>query len=67
MYVTVNVTVDVLCTFLLLNCYLTVYVPDYVTIIRVLGSGPNEGLSPRSGHGRPVSLVTTLLSVMYLC
>ena len=35
------------------------YVPDYVTVIRVLGSGTNEGLSPRSGRGRPPSLVPT--------
>ena len=35
------------------------YVPDYVTVIRVLGSGTNEGLSPRSGCGRPPSLVPT--------
>ena len=59
MYVTVNVTVDVLCTCLLRNCYVTVYVPDYVTIICVLGSGTNEGSSPRSGRGRPLSLVPT--------
>ena len=59
MYVTVNVTVDVLCTCLLLNCYVTVYVPDYVTVIRFLDSGTNEGSSPRSGTGRPPSLVLT--------
>ena len=41
------------------NCYITVYVPDYVTVIRVLGSGTNEGLSPLSGCGRPPSLVPT--------
>ena len=36
------------------------YVPDSVTIIRVLGSGTNEGSSPRSGRGRPLSLVPTI-------
>ena len=40
-------------------CYVTVYVPYYVTVIRVFGSGTNEGLSPRSGRGRPPSLVPT--------
>ena len=39
--------------------YVTVYVPDYVTVIHVLGSGTNEGSSPRSGCGRPPSLVPT--------
>ena len=33
--------------------------PDYVTVIRVLGSGTNEGSSPRSGRGRPLSFVPT--------
>ena len=42
---------------LLHNCYVTVYVPDCVTVIRVLGSGTNEGSSPRSDRGRPPSLV----------
>ena len=49
-----------MCTCLLRNCYVTVYVPDYVTAIRVLGSGTNEGSSPRSGRGRPPSLVPTV-------
>ena len=44
---------------LLCNCYVTVYVPDYVTVIRVLGSGTNEGSSPRSGRGCPPRLVPT--------
>ena len=35
------------------------YVPDYVTVICVLGSGTNEGSSLRSGRGRPPSLVPT--------
>ena len=39
--------------------YVTVYVPDYVTGICVLGSGTNEGSSPRSDHGGPPSLVPT--------
>ena len=39
--------------------YVTVNVPDYVTVIRVLGSGTNEGSIPRSGRGRPPSLVPT--------
>ena len=39
---------------------MTVYVPDYVTVISVLGSGTNEGLSPRSGRGLPPSLVPTM-------
>ena len=46
---------------LLHNCYVTVYEPDYVTVIRVLGSGTNEGSSPRSSCGRPLSLVPTVL------
>ena len=41
------------------TCYVTVYVPDYVTGICVLGSGTNEGSSPRSGRGCPPSLVPT--------
>ena len=44
---------------MLCNCYVTVYVPDYVTVICVLGSGTNGGSSPRSGRGRPLSLVPT--------
>ena len=55
---------------MLRNFYVTVYVPDYVTVIRVLGSGTNEGSSPRSGRGRPPSLVPTwvvLSLVGYLC
>ena len=44
---------------MLRNCYVTVYVPDYVNVICVLGSGSNEGSSPRSGCGRPPSLVLT--------
>ena len=40
-------------------CYVTIYVPDYVTVIHVLGSGTNEGSIPRSGCGRPPSLVPT--------
>ena len=47
---------------LLCNFYVTVYVPDYVTVICVLGSGTNEGSSPRSGHGRPPSLVPTVIN-----
>ena len=45
--------------YLLRNFYITVYVPDYVTVIRVLGSGTNDGSSPWSGRGRPPSLVPT--------
>ena len=44
---------------LLRKFYVTVYVTDYVTVIRVLGSGTNEGSSPRSGRGCPTSLVPT--------
>ena len=66
MYVTVNVTVDVLCTCLLLNCYVTVYVPDYVTVIRFLDSGTNEGSIPWSFRGRPPSLVPTMQSKIFL-
>ena len=44
---------------MLRKLYVTVYVPYYITIIRVLGFGTNEGSSPRSGRGRPPSLVPT--------
>ena len=44
---------------MLRNFYVTVYVPDYVTVIRVLGSGTNERSIPQSGRGRPPSLVPT--------
>ena len=44
--------------------YVTVYVPDYVTGIYVLGFGTNEGSSPRSGRGNPLSLVPTVSSYL---
>ena len=47
-----------MCTCLLRNYYVTVYVPDYVIVSRVLGSVTSEGSSLRSGRGRPPSLVS---------
>ena len=49
---------------MLRNFYVTVYVPDYITVICVLGSGTNEGSIPRSGRGRPPSLVPTRATVL---
>ena len=51
-----------MCMCLFRNFYVTDYVPDYATVIHVLGSGTNEGSSPRSGFGRPSSLVPTVVS-----
>ena len=45
---------------MLRNFYVTAYVPDYVIVILVLGSVTNEGSSPRSGRGRPPSLVPSV-------
>ena len=50
---------------MLRNCCVTVYVPDYVTVICVLGSGTNEGSIPRSGRGRPPSLFPTVTVLGY--
>ena len=39
--------------------YVDSYVANYGTVIRVLGSGTNDGSSPQSGCGCPPSLVPT--------